>query len=133
MQALGSVIGSIPPSAIGAGVAAAIIFTPSIAGEGSDIIPSIYEQSQINWAKQEKHFPGHPNFEPGRSELTVDPEKLLNKAGTGQQLDPGKERVDFGENIGRNVDLTGKASDTTVGIIHSGKNGSHIVPARPIP
>jgi filamentous hemagglutinin len=45
---------------------------------------------------------------------------------------PGsRERVDFGENIGTYIDRAGNSSPTTKGIIHYGKDGMHIVPARP--
>jgi filamentous hemagglutinin len=45
---------------------------------------------------------------------------------------PGsKERVDFGEVIGKYVDRSGNAVDTTKGIIHYAQDGIHIVPARP--
>jgi filamentous hemagglutinin len=46
---------------------------------------------------------------------------------------PGsKERVDFGKNIGDYVDRdTGERSPTSIGIIHYGSKGAHIVPARP--
>lgn len=93
---------------------------------------------KINWGKQAKHFPGHNNYTPGRSVLTADPRKLAEKAGTGQHIDgppvgsPGsKERVDFGEPIGEYVDKSGKAVSTSKGLIHYGKEGIHIVPARP--
>lgn len=43
-----------------------------------------------------------------------------------------KERVDFGKVIGQYVDPnTGIVKETTIGIIHYGKKGAHIVPARP--
>jgi hypothetical protein len=94
----------------------------------------------INWGQQEKHFPGHNSYQPGRSTVTANPEKLVEKAGTGQQAGgipvgrPGsKERVDFGETIGTHIDPSGKASSTTKGIIHYGKDGVHIVPAKPTP
>jgi len=54
-------------------------------------------------------------------------------AGTGQAIGTNKERVDFGFIIGQYVNPeTGEAIDTTIGIIHYGNNGAHIVPARPI-
>jgi filamentous hemagglutinin len=92
----------------------------------------------VDWPKQEKHFPGHNSHTPGRSQVTADPEKLAAKAGTGQQVGkvpvglPGsKERVDFGERIGTHIDPAGVSSPTTKGIIHHGKNGIHVVPAKP--
>jgi filamentous hemagglutinin len=65
-------------------------------------------------------------------------EELAHYAGSGTPVwgipgQPGaRERVDFGMIIGEWVE---KGSDrgvpTTVGIIHYGANGVHIVPARP--
>jgi len=96
---------------------------------------------KIHEGQQGKHVPGHNNFQPGKSELTdPDPQGLLDQgAGTGQQVggialgQPGsKERVDFGKKIGNYVDpVTGEKSPTSIGIIHNGSRGSHIVPARP--
>jgi RHS repeat-associated protein len=112
---------------------------PSTAGSGNgaDNEPTIHE------GQQGKHVPGHNNFQPGKSELTdPNPQGLLDQgAGTGQQVgnvppgQPGsKERVDFGKTIGTYVDpVTGQRSPTSIGIIHNGSRGSHIVPARPGP
>jgi RHS repeat-associated protein len=92
----------------------------------------------IKWGAQEKHFPGHNSYTPGRSTMTSDPTKLAQKAGTGQQVGKqpvgtagSKERVDFGERIGTYIDQAGNASPTTNGIIHYSNDGIHIVPARP--
>ncbi|MEZ5842557.1 MAG: polymorphic toxin type 50 domain-containing protein [Hyphomicrobiaceae bacterium] len=97
----------------------------------------------IDEDKKGKHVPGHKNFIPGRSKLTDDdPQSLLDKAsGKGQQIgttavpQPGsKERYDWDKPIGNYVDgQSGNSSPTTVGIIHYGKRGAHIVPARPKP
>lgn len=94
---------------------------------------------KVNWGHQEKHFPGHPNFQVGRSTMTADPERLLQRAGTGEPVgkvtrgQPGfRERVDFGETIGTWVSRDGTAADTSVGIIHYRMDGTaHIVPATP--
>jgi len=90
---------------------------------------------------QGKHIPGHNNYTPGRSPLThPNPQKLWDDhAGKGQPVNnipvgqPGsKERVDFGEKIGDYVDQNTKQSiPTTKGLIHYGKKGAHIVPAKP--
>jgi RHS repeat-associated protein len=40
----------------------------------------------IKWSAQEKHFPGHNSYTPGRSTMTADPTKIAEKAGTGQQV-----------------------------------------------
>ncbi|WP_410793398.1 DUF6531 domain-containing protein [Kribbella sp. C-35] len=93
----------------------------------------------VNWGQQSKHFPGHPNYLPGRSQLTANPEDLVQHAGTGEQVDkvvrgqPGfKERIDFGYRIGIYMTRDGVASPTTVGILHYRADGSvHIVPGRP--
>jgi hypothetical protein len=90
--------------------------------------------------KQGKHILGHNNYRSGNSILThKDPQGLLNKfAGKGDPVGgtrgaPGfKERVDFGEEIGKHVDSqTRVATPTTKGIIHYSKDGAHIVLARP--
>jgi RHS repeat-associated protein len=96
---------------------------------------------KIHDGQQGKHVPGHNNFQPGKSELTdPDPQGLLDQGtGTGQQVgntpvgqSGSKERVDFGKRIGNYVDpVTGEKSPTSIGIIHHGSRGSHIVPARP--
>uniref|UniRef100_UPI00313BCF3C polymorphic toxin type 50 domain-containing protein n=1 Tax=Yersinia enterocolitica TaxID=630 RepID=UPI00313BCF3C len=46
---------------------------------------------------------------------------------------PGsKERINYGQVIGNYIDpQTGISTPTTKGIVHYGKNGVHIVPARP--
>jgi hypothetical protein len=93
----------------------------------------------INAGKQGKHIPGHNNFIPGRSELTADPNVLVQRAGTGTPVNsvprgqPGfKERVDFGEIIGNYVDpQSGASFPTTKGIITYANDGVHIIPARP--
>ncbi|WP_420843457.1 polymorphic toxin type 50 domain-containing protein [Lonsdalea iberica] len=74
-----------------------------------------------------------------KSVLTVQPDSLLSKLGTGQQVGntaigtPGsKERINYGKVIGNYIDpQTGVSTPTTNGIVHYGKNGVHIVPARP--
>jgi RHS repeat-associated protein len=89
----------------------------------------------IHLGKQGKHIPGHPNFQPGKSELThPDPQKLLDKfSGKGERIG-NKEYVDFGENIGTHVLKDGTRTSTTRGTIHyDEKGGAHIVPAPPKP
>ena len=93
---------------------------------------------KIHEGRQDKHIVGTNNFIPGRSELTANPVELGRRAGTGQQLgdtpvgDPGsRERVDFGRNIGNVVNPKGESAPTSVGNIHYGKDGIHIVPAWP--
>jgi RHS repeat-associated protein len=105
----------------------------SVAARGADDIPP------VNWVQQEKHFLGHDRYIAGRSELTADPQRLAQRAGTGQPLNdipygqPGfRERIDFGESIGTYVDqVTGIGTPTTRGIVHYGSRGFHVVPARP--
>ena len=91
---------------------------------------------KINKDKQDRHIPGSKSYTPGRSILTVSlqrAQQLLNRcSGTGTKLNDHKERVNFGEVIGKYVDSsTGKAYDTTYGIIHYSKTGTHIVPSHP--
>jgi hypothetical protein len=99
-----------------------------------------YEPPKIQMDKQGKHIEGHKNYQAGKSILTVDPTRLILKAGTGKpanNIPRGqagyKERVNFGEVIGVFVDKnTGIGQPTTKGIIHYAKDGSaHIVPAKP--
>ncbi|MCY1487756.1 Pre-toxin domain with VENN motif protein [compost metagenome] len=96
------------------------------------------EVPQVKWSAQEKHFPGHNSYTPGRSVLTSDPRKLAEGAGSGVQVGdipvglPGsKERVNFGGGIGTYIDRAGVATPTSNGIIHYSKDGVHIVPSRP--
>jgi filamentous hemagglutinin len=99
----------------------------------------------INKGQQNKHVPGTNEYkiasEAGlnKSILSVPPDSLLSKLGTGQQVGntpvgtPGsKERINYGQPIGNYIDpQTGISTPTTNGIVHYGKNGVHIVPARP--
>ena len=90
----------------------------------------------IDSIKQGKHIPGSDNYIPGKSMLTISLEhaqELVDKyTGNGDKVNDNKERVDFGETIGKYVDpSTGAESDTTIGIIHYSKTGTHIVPAKP--
>ncbi|MCW2995322.1 MAG: hypothetical protein JWQ18_2817 [Conexibacter sp.] len=97
------------------------------------------ELPEINWGAQEKHFLGHNSYIAGRSELTADPRKLIERAGSGDPLgsvprgQPGfKERVDFGETIGTYVNpKTGVGMPSSRGMIVYGSRGAHIYPVRP--
>ncbi|PEB38663.1 transposase [Bacillus pseudomycoides] len=92
---------------------------------------------------QEKHIPNAPNYkqevanEKNKSIFYGDnktAQELLDKfAGKGQLLPDGKkEGVDFGKPIGKYYDRdTGQYLETTRGMIHYGKDGAHIVPAKP--
>ncbi len=91
---------------------------------------------QIHTDKQGKHIPGHKNYQPGKSRLTIsmsEAQRLVSAySGKGTPIGPNKERVDFGRVIGEFVDpKTGDSRDTTVGIIHYSQSGTHIVPAMP--
>ena len=90
-------------------------------------------EAKVHPGKQGKHIPGHSNYQEGKSIFTGNAQKLLDKyAGKGEWIGQNKERVDFKQVIGKWVDpTTGKAYETTKGIIHYSKNGAHIVPARP--
>lgn len=91
-------------------------------------------EAKVHPGKQGKHIQGHSNYKKGKSIFNGDAQKLLDeKAGTGQWLGANKERVDFGQVIGKYVDpITGEYYETTKGIIHYSKNGAHIVPSNPI-
>jgi filamentous hemagglutinin len=92
----------------------------------------------VHEGQQGKHVPGHQNFDPTRSTLTADPNELIGRAGSGEQVGAvpvgqagSKERIDFGEEIGLYRDKDGNTAPTTVGLVHYSRNGAHIVPARP--
>ena len=94
----------------------------------------------IKKGQQDKHIPGTNNYKQElakgvhKSILTADPERLLREfAGKGERISPTKERINFGEIIGRYYDpKTQQYYDTTWGIIHYDNNGgAHIVPAYP--
>ena len=66
---------------------------------------------KIDAGQQGKHIPGSRNYDPRRSTLTKDANRLAEKAGTGEPVNkiprgqPGfRERVDFGEVIGEYTD-----------------------------
>lgn len=101
-----------------------------------------FKTVKYNWGDHNKHVPGHNNYDIKRNRSIwnhKDPEGLLKQfAGTGQPLNeaPGyigyRERIDFKEHIGYFKTLDGvNEIPTTIGIIHYGKKGAHIVPARP--
>lgn len=90
----------------------------------------------VHEGRQGKHIPGHNNYIPGRSIFygtAEDAQRLIDKyAGTGMKIDEHKERVDFGQVIGKYYSpKTGKYYDTTIGTIRYSKEGTHIVPQRP--
>lgn len=91
----------------------------------------------VNAGKQAKHILGNNNYIEGRSIFngTVDDaQRLVDEfAGTGEWIGQNKERVNFGNVIGIYVNpSTGERVNTTIGIIHYSKTGTHIVPAQPI-
>lgn len=88
----------------------------------------------INPGQQGKHIPGHNNFVPGKSPLAegADAQKLLDGVHSGEfriiRMTPRNQPVvDFGSKIGNY-----QGQPTQYGIIHSGQNGAHIVPANPL-
>ena len=94
--------------------------------------------TNIHEGQQGKHIPGHNNYQPEKSYLTIsmkEAEKLIReKSGTGVfvSTNSNRERIDFGQVIGVFVDeKTGKATPTTKGLIHYSKKGAHIVPSDP--
>ena len=109
-------------------------FTPKTHGNTS-VDYSSYPKT-LNEDKQGKHIPGHPNYQSGKSRLTISmseaTELVKQFSGKGEPVSQNKERVDFGRTIGVYRDSkTGEEAETTVGIIHYSKSGAHIVPARP--
>ena len=110
----------------------------STAGTTTAAAPAM--QVTLKAGKQDIHIPGTKNFDPSKSEITVDPQTLLSKVGTGTPVNSVaagsagyRERIDFGYTIGRWTDKKSDVySDTSVGIVHYAKNGMvHIVPGRP--
>ena len=94
------------------------------------------KNTAVHEGRQGKHILGHNNYRPGRSifEGTAkEAQELIDAfAGKGTRIGEGKERVDFGKVIGKYYSQkTGEYYDTTVGIIHYSKAGTHIVPQRP--
>ena len=98
--------------------------------------------TKVNVGQQNKHIPGTNEYKNalnnGQTKSIMygdanDIQNLLNdKASTGDFIGANKERVNFGQVIGQYVDPdTGVGVETTIGIIHYGKKGAHIVPARP--
>ena len=99
-------------------------------------------KKKANIGQQNKHIPGTNEYNValnnGQNKSTMygtidDIQNLLNEySGKGTPINSNKERVDFGKIIGKYYDTeNNKFIETTIGIIHYGKNGAHIVPARP--
>ncbi|WP_406845726.1 T7SS effector LXG polymorphic toxin [Bacillus safensis] len=99
--------------------------------------------AKVKPGAQEKHIPDAPNYKQEvangkkKSIFNGDNKKaqeLLDKfAGKGTKIGEHKERVDFGQMIGKYYDKdTGKYVETTRGLIHYSKNGAHIVPSEPL-
>lgn len=95
--------------------------------------------TNLEEGKQGKHMMSHPNYQQGKSTLTISMKDLRRLAeqysGKGQVIgNPEKsnrEWVNFGKIIGFYIDEKGNKLPTTKGIIHHGKNGVHIVPSHP--
>ena len=116
-------------------------------GNTSNVVPSGKDLSntKIETGKQNKHIEGTNEHKTelakgeSKSILTVDPNSLTSKFGTGEQRgnipvgQPGsKELVDFGKTIGYNVEQgSGKKIPVTTGMVHYSKKGAHIVPHLP--
>ncbi|MDO4281376.1 MAG: polymorphic toxin type 50 domain-containing protein [Peptococcaceae bacterium] len=100
-------------------------------------IASDYPQ-KIKQGLQNKHIRGTKEFDPKRSELTADPQELMERYfNTSEPVIPrsGKwrERSRFvhSEEIGIWRDEAGNEAPTKRGTIHYSKNGIHIIPGRP--
>lgn len=94
--------------------------------------------TELHFGKQAKRMRGQSNFDPVKSEITVDIQALQHLvelyAGTGIGHSSGRETVDFGQVIGVFVSLeTGVRTPTTRGTIHYSKSGAHVVPSDPNP
>ncbi len=95
--------------------------------------------TKLEEEKQGKHIEGHPNFQPGKSKLTVSMNEASNLTNTfsgtgavvGDPASSNKERVNFGQNIGMYNDPILGYVPTSNGIIHHSSKGTHIVPAKP--
>lgn len=93
--------------------------------------------AEIHAGQQGKHIPGNNNYQEGRGIIYGGLEKaqqLLDEyAGSGDYMEKSKnERVDFHQIIGEYFGQGDtKGTPTTMGIIHYGNKGAHIVPARP--
>ena len=96
---------------------------------------------KVNVSNQTKHIKGSHNFEAGKSHVLgnlEDCQTLISELyGTGQALTNrrnefnNKERVRASRVFGVYVDKeTKQESKTRYGIIHYGKAGAHIIPAR---
>ena len=111
----------------------------------SEVIKAIYRGKisiQVNIGNQTKHIKDSHNFIEGKSYILgnlEDCQTLISELyGTGQALVKGnngefnnKERVRASREFGVYVDEeTKKESKTRYGIIHYGKAGAHIIPAR---
>ena len=97
------------------------------------------EPVKISQGHQDKHIVGTNNYNNElakgnhKSILTGDADKLLDEfAATGTRVNEYKERVDFGQCIGKFYNIkTGLYEETTMGMITYGKNGAHIIPSNP--
>lgn len=82
----------------------------------------------IHSGSQGKHIEGHNNYIEGKSVVTADSQKLLDNYHAGnvtssRVINEQKVKVDFGEKIGVHKDMNGTSTETSSGIIHSGKKG----------
>ncbi|MBR6218615.1 MAG: hypothetical protein IKQ63_08895 [Eubacterium sp.] len=96
----------------------------------------------MNRGQQNKHIPETNEYNVainnGQNKSVMfgtvdDIQELLSElSGKGTPINAYKERVEFGKVIGQYYDSeTNQLIDTTIGIIHYGRKGAHIVPARP--
>lgn len=91
----------------------------------------------LHSGKQGKHILGHNNYMKGKSIISLPNsiiQKLINQySGSGKAIGSNRERVNFNITIGKYVDpSTGKEYETSVGTIHYSKDGTHIVPDKPL-
>ncbi|WP_169057289.1 T7SS effector LXG polymorphic toxin [Bacillus pumilus] len=98
--------------------------------------------AKVKPGAQEKHIPDAPNYKQevanGKTKSIFygdnkKAQELLDKfAGKGDMFTKNRERINFGQVIGKYYDHKSNTYvETTNGLIHYGKDGAHIVPARP--
>ena len=99
-------------------------------------------EAKLDIGQQRKHIPGTNEYKTAANNgkrrsimygTESDIQELLNDfSGKGKPVNANKERVDFGRVIGQYCDPeTQQLFDTTIGMIHYGNHGAHIIPARP--
>lgn len=124
---------------IGAGVGTGVVIDEMATPEMGVVVGGDTLENSINpelhEGAQGKHIPGHNNHDPSRSPIAndVDPGELVAGAANGDYPQVGEGSrgdpiFDFGKTIGTDAN---SGQETPFGTVHSGKKGSHVVPANP--